>query len=185
MSRLCACICQQSDRQCVIDVTKTLETKILLYLCNTTLTFQDSIGQSIPSLWWTHTEGCATLLTHQSSRFLQWGDVLDYYKRFTYVQMGKEFNLPRKCHDCLHLCIYIIAQISDLHCFIIIIIIIVAALSLKVLYFVYCISWLYIFLYYTLGILWTAKEFQQRISLHNWEHVSLLCIWQKTLWIWI
>ena len=29
---------------------------------------------------------------------------------------------------------------------------------LKVIYFVYCIFWLYIFLYYTVCILWTAKE---------------------------
>ena len=30
--------------------------------------------------------------------------------------------------------------------------------ALKVIYFVYCIFQMYIFLYYTVGILWTAKE---------------------------
>ena len=30
--------------------------------------------------------------------------------------------------------------------------------ALKVLYFVYCIFWMYTFIYYTVGILWTAKE---------------------------
>ena len=37
-------------------------------------------------------------------------------------------------------------------------VVILNVITLKVLYFLYCIFRMYIFLYYTVGILWTAKE---------------------------